>query len=179
MSDARALSPGLVQVYTGDGKGKTTAAVGLGVRAAGHGLRVFLLQFMKGDPNYGELLALKSIPNFDFLQSGLPTFVEKGNPSSEDLRLAAAGLARAEELLAEGNYDVIILDEINCAVDYGLIAADDVLQLIERKPPHVELVLTGRNAPREVLMKADLVSEVLEIRHPFQRGIRAREGIEH
>lgn len=179
MSDAKALNPGLVQVYTGDGKGKTTAAVGLGLRAAGHGLRVFLLQFMKGDPNYGELLALKSISNFEFLQSGLPTFVKKGSPSPEDLRLAAAGLARAHELLEDGSYDVIILDEINCAVDYGLIAVDDVLRLIERKPPHVELVLTGRNAPREVLMRADLVSEVLEIRHPFQRGIGAREGIEH
>ena len=179
MSTEKPLRTAFVHVYTGNGKGKTTAALGLGLRAAGHGLRVFLLQFMKGDPEYGELLAIRGLRNFDFLQSGLSTFVTKGDPGPEDLRRARAGLARARELLAEGRYDVVILDEINCAVDYGLLAEDDVLRLIDERPGHVELVLTGRNARPKVMDKADLVTEMVEIKHPFQRGVLARKGIEH
>jgi cob(I)alamin adenosyltransferase len=173
------LKTGIVQVYTGNGKGKTTAAVGLGLRAVGHGMKVFMLQFMKGDPNYGELLVLKSIPGFDYLQSGLPTFVVKGEPSEEDLRLARQGLKKARELLAEGKYHVVILDEINCAVDYGLLSVEDVVSLIEMKPPNVELVLTGRRAPKEIMDMADLVSEVREVKHPYGRGLEGREGIEY
>jgi cob(I)alamin adenosyltransferase len=169
----------LIQVYTGSGKGKTTAALGLGLRAAGHGLRVFLLQFMKGDPDYGELLALEGIPNFDFLQSGLTTFVKKSDPGPEDIELAKAGLERANEILREARYDVVILDEINCAVDYGLITVDQVLNLIDRKPPNMELILTGRHARQAVLDRAHLVTEMNEIKHPFQRGVLARKGIEH
>jgi cob(I)alamin adenosyltransferase len=173
------LKTGIVQVYTGNGKGKTTAAVGVGLRAVGHGLKVFMLQFMKGDPNYGELLALDRVPGFDYLQSGLPTFVIKGDPSDEDLRLAKQGLEKARELLAEGLYDVVILDEVNCAVDYGLLSVEDVLGLIEMKPPTVELILTGRRAPKEITDVADLVSEVREVKHPYARGLEGREGIEY
>ena len=172
------LNPGLVQLYTGTGKGKSTAAVGLGMRAVGHGLRVFLLQFMKGDPEYGELLSLASVEGFDTLQSGLPTFVKKGEPGAEDLRLAAAGYEKAREIIAAGWYDLVILDEINVAVDYGLLTVEQALALIDLKPAHVELVLTGRYAPPELVERADLVSEVTEIRHPYAAGVAARKGIE-
>jgi len=177
--DRKRLDRGLVEVYTGDGKGKTTAAVGLGLRAAGHGFRVAMIQFMKGDPEYGELKALAAIPNFTWRQCGLPTFVKWREPGPEDLRLAAEGLAEASKLLAAGDHDVVILDEILCAVDYGLFGAGRVLALIDMKPPHVELVLTGRGAPAEVIARADLVSEVREVRHPFTGGVAARRGIEH
>lgn len=173
------LPAAFVHVYTGNGKGKTTAALGLGLRAAGHGLRVFLLQFMKGDPEYGELRALASLPNIEFQQSGLPTFVTKGNPGPEDVRLARAGLARARELLAAEEHDLVILDELICAVDYGLVPEADVLALLDARPPHMELVLTGRNATPAIIDKADLVTEMQEIKHPFQNGILARKGIEH
>ncbi len=173
------LNPGLVEIYTGDGKGKTTAALGLGLRAAGHGLRVHLIQFMKGDPEYGELKVLDRIPGFTWEQSGLPTFVKWREPSEEDLRLARAGRKRAAEALAGGDVDVLILDEILCAVDYGLLTAAEVVELIEARPPQVELVLTGRGAPPEILARADLVSEVREVRHPFTGGVPARRGIEH
>jgi len=170
---------GLLQVYTGDGKGKTTAAVGLALRMAGHGFRVYLLQFMKGDPNYGEILALRAVPKVEILQSGLPTFVRKGAPGPEDLRLARAGLETAREILSAGRHDLVILDEILCAVDYGLLRESELLDLIDRKPAQVELVLTGRNAPAEVIRRADLVSEIREVNHPYRRGVAAREGIEY
>jgi len=173
------LERGLVQVYTGDGKGKTTAALGLGLRAAGHGFSVFLLQFMKGDPGYGELRALANVPGFTWEQSGLPTFVKHGNPTPEDLRLAAGGMEIARRVVGEGRHDVVILDEINCAVEYGLVPVEEVLALIDAKPARVELVLTGRYAPPEILARADLVSEVRNVRHPYQKGIAARDGIEH
>ena len=170
---------GLVQVYTGDGKGKTTAAVGLAVRAAGHGLRVFFLQFMKGDPNYGELLALRAIPGIEVVQSGLPTFVKMGAPGIEDLRLARGGLALAREILEAGRHDLVVLDEIVCAVAYGLIEEARVLDLFDLRPPSVELVLTGRYATPALLARADLVSEVREVKHPFRDGILARRGIDY
>ena len=173
------LAKGLIQVYTGNGKGKTTAALGQGLRAAGHGLRVTMIQFMKGKINYGELEALRAVDGFTLEQFGLPTFVKKGAPSPEDLRLAAEGFARAEQLLREGSVDVLILDEINVAVDYGLLTLEQVLGLIEAKPPQVELILTGRYAPPEILERADLVSEVREVKHPYAAGVQAREGIEY
>ena len=173
------LNPGLIHIYTGDGKGKTTAALGLGLRAAGHGYRVFLLQFMKGDPDYGELLALPYVPNFDFEQTGLPTFVTWGDPSEEDRKLAQKGLARARELLEVGEHDVILLDEILCTVDYGVIPLQEVMALLDLKPDHVELVLTGRRAPQEIIDRADVVTEMRELKHPFQEGLLARKGIDH
>lgn len=173
------LERGLVQVYTGTGKGKTTAALGLGLRAAGHGFHVFLLQFMKGDPDYGELKALAHQPHVTFRQCGLPTFVERGQPSPEDLRLAAEGMRLAREILEAGDHDVVILDEINVAVDFGLVPEEEVLDLVRSRPTHVELVLTGRYAPPGILAAADLVSEMRSLRHPFQKGIPARRGIEH
>jgi cob(I)alamin adenosyltransferase len=169
----------MVQVYTGNGKGKTTAALGQALRAIGHGWQVLMIQFMKGDPSYGEVIAGRQIPNLTIVQSGLPTFVEKGNPSPEDVRLARQGLALARQALPEGKYRMIILDEINVAVDYGLLPRAGVLELVRDCPAGVELVLTGRHADPELLDLADLVSEVKEVKHPYQQGVVSREGIDY
>ncbi len=169
----------MVQVYTGNGKGKTTAALGQALRAVGHGWRVLMIQFMKGDPKYGELLATQAIDNFKIIQSGLPTFVKKGNPTAEDRRLAEAGLSLAKKSLTESSYDMVILDEINVALDYQLLKLEAVMDLIKTCPKKVELVLTGRFAHPAIIELADLVSEVKEIKHPFQKGIEMREGIDY
>lgn len=169
----------MVQVYTGNGKGKTTAALGQALRAIGHGWRVLVIQFMKGDPNYGELIAARGLPGFDIVQAGLPSFVEKGNPSADDLRLAQEGFRQAQEAVSSGKYQLVILDEINVAVDYGLIALEPVLTLIRNCPASVELILTGRYAHSKVLELADLVSEIHEVKHPYMKGIVSREGIDY
>jgi len=170
---------GTVQVYTGDGKGKTTAALGLAMRAVGHGMSVYMLQFMKGSSNYGELTSAARLPGFTIEQSGRDEFVDRENPAQVDIDLAAAALEKARAALAGGEYDVVILDEINVALDFGLVSLADVLALIEQRPEHVELVLTGRSAHPEVVRAADLVSEVLNIRHHYDAGVEAREGIEY
>ena len=170
---------GLIHVYTGPGKGKTTAALGLAMRACGHDWRVLMICFMKGDPNYGEVKISSALSNFELIQSGLPTFVKKGDPSEEDLRLAREGFQRAKDAVADKTLDLLILDEMNVAIDYGLIPLDDVLHLIQSKHDDLELVLTGRYAHPELVKKADLVSEVLEIKHPYQQGIPGREGVDY
>lgn len=173
------LKKGYIQVYTGNGKGKTTAALGLALRAVGHGYKVFMLQFMKGSKEYGELQAAeKYLPNFIIMQSGLETFVSKENPSKKDIELARKGLDIAKKVVSEGHYDLVILDEINVALDFKLFPLEDVLSLIKSKPGHVELILTGRYAPREILETADLVSEVTLVNHPYYHGVEARQGIE-
>jgi cob(I)alamin adenosyltransferase len=172
------LSKGTIQVYTGDGKGKTTAALGLALRACGHGMKVLMIQFMKGSKEYGEVIIADEIPGFTLIQSGLPTFVEKGNPSEEDLRLAREGMELAAEAVDEASCDVLILDEINVAVDYGLVEVRQVLDLIKRRPSGMEIVLTGRYAPAEFTEIADLVTEMKEIKHHYMSGFQAREGVE-
>ena len=169
----------LIHVYTGPGKGKTTASLGLALRACGHGWNVRMICFMKGDPNYGEVKIASSIPGFELIQSGLPTFVKKGEPSPEDLRLAREGFDLAKKTVEEGKHDLLILDEINVAVDYGLIPLEELIALVDSKPAKLELVLTGRYAHREISKRADLVSEVLEIKHPYTQGIPGREGIDY
>ncbi|TYO97828.1 cob(I)yrinic acid a,c-diamide adenosyltransferase [Desulfallas thermosapovorans] len=174
------LNQGLVQVYTGNGKGKTTASLGLALRAIGHGYKVFMLQFMKGSKDYGEIQAAeKYLPNLIIVQSGLETFVSKENPSRADIDLARQGLETARKVISEGHYDLVILDEINTALDFNLIELDDVLDIIKSKPRHVELVLTGRYVPQKITEVADLVSEVNLIKHPYYHGVAAREGIEY
>lgn len=170
---------GLIHVYSGPGKGKTTASLGLALRACGHGWRVMMICFMKGDPNYGEVLISGRIPNFKLVQSGLPTFVKKGDPSPEDLRLARNGFDLAKKSIKENSVDLLILDEINVAVDYGLIPLEEVVDFVNGKPDNLELVLTGRYAHPEIVKRADLVSEILEIKHPYQEGIPGREGIDY
>ncbi|MGD2248528.1 MAG: cob(I)yrinic acid a,c-diamide adenosyltransferase [Candidatus Methanofastidiosia archaeon] len=167
----------LVQVYTGNGKGKTTAALGLAMRAAGHGFTVYMIQFMKGQINYGELKTAELIPELEIKQFGRPEFVSKENPDPEDIKLAKKGLEHAKKIIFSQEYDIIILDEINVAVDFNLIKEKDVITLIKEKPDTVELVLTGRKCPREIVKIADYVTEMLEIKHPFTEGTMARKGI--
>lgn len=174
------LNKGLVHVYTGNGKGKTTASLGLAVRAMGHGFKVFMLQFMKGSKEYGELKAAENyLPNLIIVQSGLETFVSKDNPSRADLDLAKQGLDTARKVIQEGHYDLVILDEINVAVDFNLLDVDDVVDLIKTKPNHVELVLTGRYVPKKIADQADLISDITLVKHPYYQGVPARKGIEY
>jgi len=170
---------GTVQVYTGDGKGKTTAALGQALRAWGHGRRILVIQFMKGRINYGELAAAEKLDGFDIVQAGRETFVSKENPDPEDVRLAREGWKLLRERVASGDYDMVVADELNVAVDYGLVPLEEVLELMRTRPPELELVITGRYARPEVVALADLVSEVLEIKHPYQAGMDAREGVEY
>lgn len=172
------LNQGYIQVYTGDGKGKTTAALGLAVRAAGHGMRTFIGQFMKGQ-DYGELAALRDHPLITIEQFGKPSFIHVCRATPEDIALAQRGLERAHEVLTGGEYDIVVLDEIDVAVFFELISEDDVLTLIEARPPHVELIITGRRAPQAVIDRADLVTEMREVKHYYQQGVIARKGIEN
>lgn len=182
MSEALGVKPlnqmGLVQVYTGDGKGKTTAALGLALRAAGWGYRVFIGQFMKGQ-DCGELHSVARLaPLVTIEQFGQPDLHWLGEPSSEEIALARRGLERIREVLASDQYQVVIMDEICVALHFKLVRVEDVLELIEHRPGGVELVLTGRRAPQAILDKADLVTEMVEVKHPYQRGVAARRGIE-
>ncbi len=175
-----AQEKGLVLVYTGDGKGKTTAALGLGLRAWGHHRRVLVLQFMKGPGNvYGELHAAERMPGFDIVQGGRDSFVDAESPAMEDRELAEKTLEGAHRVLQDGEYDLVILDEANVAVDFGLISEEKLLEAIEGRKPAIDVVITGRNASSKLQEVADLVSEVREIKHHYRQGIQARAGIEH
>ena len=173
------LERGLVQVYTGNGKGKTSAAFGLALRAVGRGLRVFMIQFIKGGFDYGELYVVDKLPNLTLKAFGRGKFVTEKPPGKEDIELAGQALALAEETIKGGRYDVVILDEVNVALSLKLISLEKVLRLIKEKPKHVELVLTGRDAPEEIIEAADLVTEMREIKHPYKKGLPARKGIEY
>jgi cob(I)alamin adenosyltransferase len=175
----RKTGQGLVQVFTGNGKGKTTAAVGAIVRAAGHGLKVFLVSFMKGNYAYGEYKALSQLPNVEIAQFGLRKFTDPADIKSEEKEQAEAALAAARKAVISGNYDLVVLDEVNVAVCYNLIALDEVIKLIKDKSPRVELILTGRYAANKLLEIADLVTEMVKVKHPFDAGIKARKGIEY
>ncbi len=170
---------GLVQVFTGNGKGKTTAAVGAIVRAAGHGFKVFLVSFMKGKYAYGEYKTLSRLPNIEIAQFGLRKFTDPGHIKAEEKAQAGAALAAARKAVASGDYDLVVLDEVNVAVCYNLIELDEVIKLIRDKPPRVELILTGRYADNKLLEIADLVTEMVKVKHPFDAGIKARKGIEY
>lgn len=174
------LKHGLLQVYTGNGKGKTTAAIGQAIRAIGHGLKVYMIQFMKGKISYGELkVARKLKPHFVIKQYGRSCFVIKEKPANVDIKMAEKAIIDAEKIVASGKWDIVILDEINVALDYKLISIEKVIKLIKSKPPHVELIFTGRDAPAKILELADLVSKIREVKHPFQKGIKQRIGIEY
>lgn len=168
---------GYIQVYTGNGKGKTTAAIGLSVRAAGAGLKVFIGQFIKmGD--YSEIKALQRFSDLITVkQFGKGRFI-KGQPSPEDIRSASDGLKEIGKKIKEGEFDVVVLEEGNVAVSLGLFSEKDLLDLMDAKPPQVELVITGRGALDSVIEKADLVTEMTEIKHYYKKGVVARVGIE-
>jgi cob(I)alamin adenosyltransferase len=170
---------GLVIVLTGNGKGKTTAAFGQLLRAVGQGYRVCVIQFMKGR-KYGEHLAAeKYLPGVKIHLAGLDSFVMRDCPAPVDIELARQGLKLAKKEIAGGKYNMVVLDEINVAVDFKLIPLADVLDLINTRPPSVDLVLTGRYAAPEILNLADTVSEVREVKHHYQAGIKNRAGIEY
>ena len=168
---------GYLQVYTGDGKGKTTAALGLSLRAAGAGLKVYIAQFLKqGD--YSEIKALKRFSGAIVLeQFGLGQFV-KGQPTQAEMNAARDGLEKARQVLSSGDYDVVILEEANVAAAIGLFSVKDLMDTIQQKPDHVELVITGRGAAPEVIEKADLVTEMKAVKHYYDKGVQARRGIE-
>ena len=166
-----------IQVYTGDGKGKTTAALGLILRAVGAGWRVLFGQFLKNG-NFSEIKALKKLGDqVTIRQYGSGKFI-KGKPSEKEIEIARVGLSEIMQVMEEGRYDLIVLDEINVAVHLGLIPVESIINLLEKRPQDVELVFTGRWAPKEITEQADLVTEMRMIKHYFSKGIRAREGIE-
>ena len=168
---------GYVHVYTGNGKGKTTAAIGLAIRAAGAGMRVYIAQFVKG-MHYSELDALDRYNDrITLKQFGRDCFI-KNEPTEEDIRAARQGLDEVKDILASGDYQMVVLDEANIATRYNLFSADELIELVRSKPESVELVITGRNADPKVIAVADLVTEMKEIKHYYNRGIEARPGIE-
>jgi cob(I)alamin adenosyltransferase len=169
---------GLIMVFTGDGKGKTTAALGQALRALGHGKKVLVVQFMKGR-KYGEVLcAEQCLPNLPVRLCGLDSFVMRGNPAPVDVELARQGLDLARNAILSDEYDMVILDEINVAMDFGLIPVESVVSMLKHKPAAVDVILTGRYAPKEIVEIADTVSEVKEIKHHYSQGIKERAGIE-
>ena len=173
---------GLVIVHTGDGKGKTTAALGLALRAWGSGLRVLILQFIKGGQRYGELDAIKALKNvrdtIEVRQCGLGFTRRDESRKAEHIAAAKEAVREAEREIVSGAWDLIILDEINYAVKFGLLETGDVLRIVNEKPQNLHLVLTGRDAAPELVAAADLVTEMKLVKHPFQKGIKAQLGIE-
>jgi len=171
------MKKGYVQVYTGEGKGKTTAAIGLAIRAAGAGFKVYIAQFLKK----GDTSEIKALERFSDLitveQFGLGRFV-RGKPEAEDIEAARKGLENIQKILSSGKHQMVILDEANVAAVCGLISIDDLIVLIDQKPAHVELILTGRGAAPQIIERADLVSEVKALKHYFNNGVKARVGIE-
>ena len=170
---------GLVIVITGNGKGKTTAAFGQALRAVGQGYKVLIVQFMKGR-KYGEFIAAqKYLPRLTIHRSGLDSFVMRDNPAAVDIELAQQGFELAKKAIAGGKYNMVILDEINVAVDFKLVDLKQVVEMIKNKPPALDLILTGRYAAKEIIKLADTVSEIKEIKHHYAAGIKDRAGIEY
>jgi cob(I)alamin adenosyltransferase len=175
---AARFSKGIVYVITGNGKGKTTAALGQAMRAIGHGRKVFMMQFMKGR-KYGEVLAAERyLPDLVIRQSGLDSFVMRDHPAPVDIELAGQGLTLAKEALSGGGYGLVILDEINVALDFKLVPLSEVLEMIHNRPATVDLILTGRYAPEAILAAADTVSDIREIKHHYAQGLKERAGME-
>ena len=174
------VTQGLVSVFTGDGKGKTTAAVGTVIRALGHGLRAYVVFFMKGkDYVHGEFNILSSLPNVTIASFGQRGWIREDNVKPEHKEQARRALATAREAMLSGNYDLVVLDEVNVAVAGKLVELDEVVKLINDKPQNVELILTGRYADPKLVQLADLVSEILMIKHPYDKGIAARKGFDY
>ncbi len=171
------LKRGYIQIYTGDGKGKTTAALGLALRASGRGLRTYFGQFMKGQ-HYGELDAVLDHPNITIEQYGDVRCIRREEVTAAHVEQARRGLERACHALTSDEYDIIVLDEVNVAIWFGLLTPEQVLAVLDQKPEQVEVVLTGRRAPAALLERADLITEMREVRHYYTQGVTAREGIE-
>lgn len=169
----------MIHVYTGNGKGKTTAALGQALRAVGHGLKVLMIQFMKGQINYGELKAAERLPLLEIEQYGRAEFVNPECPEKVDRELAQKALNRARIVISEKKYDMVILDEINVAVHFGLISVQEVVALLKTVPHDLDVILTGRYMPEQFEAYADLISDIREVKHHFHDGESARQGIEY
>jgi len=176
---SKSLNPGLVEIFTGDGKGKTSAALGVALRALGHNRRVHIIFFMKGGYPYGERQILAQLPNISFSSFGQDYLVDPNNIKPEDKEQARKGLEKAREVIFSGNYDLVILDEINVAVGWKLVEVSEVLELIKNKPKNVELILTGRYADPKLIDAADLVTEMVKVKHPYNKGVKSRKGIDY
>jgi cob(I)alamin adenosyltransferase len=172
------FSQGQIQVYTGEGKGKTTCALGLALRAVGQGLRVYVIQFLKGRETGESRAAARLAPELTLRFFGRPGFGRLRSPTPEDLQLLHEAWDQARQIIAAGEHRLVILDEINLALAFGQLPLKEVLETLRLRPPQVEVVLTGRQAPPELLELADLVTEMRPLKHYFQAGVRAREGIE-
>jgi len=168
-----------VEVFTGDGKGKTSAALGLALRASGHDLKSFIVFFMKGSFPYGEQKTLSQLPNVTFVRFGSQTFVDPNNVTKVDKEEAKKALNAARKAILSNNYAIVILDEINVAAAWKLIDIDEVIKLIREKPKKVELILTGRGADDKLIDLADLVTDMTKVKHPYDKGISARKGIDY
>jgi len=169
----------MVQVFTGNGKGKTSAALGAVLRAIGHGLRVYIVFFMKGKYPYGEFSTLPKLPNVDIASFGLRCLIDPANINPEEIEQAKLALSAAREAMLSGNYDIVVLDEVNVAIYFKLIELGEVVRLISDKPRNVELILTGRYADAKLIELADLVTEMVKLKHPYDKGVKARKGIEY
>ena len=170
---------GLVQVFTGDGKGKTSAALGVVVRALGHGLRVCIVVFMKGDYPYGEWKFLSGLPGVKVTRFGFRSFTDPENVKREEIEQAEQAIAVAREAMLSGDYDIVVMDEVNVAASWKLVDLGEVVRLVRDRPSGVELVLTGRYADSKLIEMADLVTECSKIKHPYDKGILARPGIDY
>jgi len=170
---------GLVQIFTGNGKGKTTAALGTVLRAAGHGFKIFIVFFFKGEYALGEYASLSKIPNVTVANYGLRRLVDLKNIKPEEIEQAKLALDAAREAIESGKYDLVMMDEVNVAIEYKLIELEDVIRLVRNKPDNVELILTGRYADNKLIEMADLVTEMVKVKHPYEKGINARKGIEY
>jgi cob(I)alamin adenosyltransferase len=168
-------------VITGDGKGKTTSALGIALRAAGHGFKTLIIQFMKKGWDYGELFAVNSFSNIQIVQYGTPEFVDKSQPNPIDFEEAEKALTRAKLEIGRNkdmSWNIIVLDEINVALEYNLLSVQDVVDVLNTKPKKLELILTGRNAPEQIIECADYHTVIQSYKHPFQKNILARKGVE-
>jgi cob(I)alamin adenosyltransferase len=172
------LAQGLIQVYTGDGKGKTTCALGLALRMVGQGFKVAMVQFLKGRETGESRAAMRLAPDMTLRYFGRPGLVNLKSPAPEDLARVREAWDLARRVIEAGAHDLVILDEINLALAHGLIPLQEALTLLKRRPPWVEVVLTGRRPPQELLALADLVTEMQPVKHYYQAGVRARRGIE-
>ena len=176
---AKSSTTGMVEVFTGDGKGKTSAALGIALRAVGHGLRVHIVYFMKGDFPYGEQKTLAQMPNITFARFGFESFVDPANVKPKEKEQARKALEAARKAMLSREYDILILDEVNVAAAWNLIDADELVKLIGEKPERVELILTGRYADPRVIEMADLVTDMVKVKHPYDKGTLSRRGTDY
>ncbi|HEX7818970.1 MAG TPA: cob(I)yrinic acid a,c-diamide adenosyltransferase [Nitrososphaeraceae archaeon] len=181
MEKESSSNDGIVIVYTGNGKGKTTASLGVALRAIGHGLRVCMVQFIKGEWHYGELNSIKKLePDFELIVAGkgFIGIIDDDHAFEEHVRAARTALDIVEQKISLDTFDIVILDEINYAVQLGLLQLADVLKILKNRPKHLSLILTGNHACEEIIKLADLVTEMKEIKHPYKKGIKAKRGID-